>query len=981
MGTFDIRQDAPGLLRSESLNTSIKFDRTGPTTGRISWNIPTPAAGCTADTQAYCGMLVTIDTTPASSTKLPINNTVYSSDPTADTNLFAGDKIGTAMVIGAFYQDRDTTFFDVTGLKQNSPYYVSGFPTDCEFRYFREGIHAYSLEMKAEAGNTTSDTTGSQVVEINGSGTPSGVQPTDVTGLVTGIDYEFTIQLGVIPNPQGPTTHLQCLPTTKTYTITIPGENAGTYSLLVEEINKQLALLDHPPVGPQPPNTNAYFYNTTAKKLFLWDGYQHIEQEHIRSATAPNIVASGTYWFNPDTSVLQLFSTVWTPVTYITHDADPTTPACGTVWFNGTQGYTWSGTAWCPQTTYVQIDNPSMNLAAVCGAYWFDTVNSTLSAWNDALDLWTVTTAVQYHIAPNALPDGTYWFNESTSVLNARTGSVWTAQTNVSISENAPTTPAPGKFWYNPTTMELYQRNQANTAWVQLDVLVFPSDPTVVDACEAWWNTDTDVLSVWDTVNSTWNVVTSFFQQDTDPTDPPTINNGDIWFDPSTQTLSVWQDVCFTNSQFINWPTDPTMGLPVGTPWAQPSTGVIRVWNGTGWDVITPIVSTDDPTALPAGTYWFGTSTSTLSQWNGVAWISLLYSTYPLTPTKDSYWFDLSTNTLMVWDGTTWVVATTRATATLNCANNLEFTDNNPGSLSLVQLTDVSLFSSLVHSTTILSPTPGTDGVSQESSYLELGIGTDGSMDERLKLMNEIRYELGYPVVDVELTNEQLDFAITKALEEIRSKTSVAYKRGFFFMHVNAETQRYLLTNKVQGMDKIVTVLGIYRLTSSFLSSAHGAGVYGQIVMQHLYNMGTFDLLSYHLMSEYTELMEILFAGRITFTWNEQKRDLWIHHRFPFHERMVLIEAATERTEQDIIADRWCRPWIRKFASAQARMMLAETRGKYSTLPGAGGAVTLNASDLRQKATEDIQACMDEIDNYQVDRPEEYGLGAQMVLG
>jgi hypothetical protein len=254
-------------------------------------------------------------------------------------------------------------------------------------------------------------------------------------------------------------------------------------------------------------------------------------------------------------------------------------------------------------------------------------------------------------------------------------------------------------------------------------------------------------------------------------------------------------------------------------------------------------------------------------------------------------------------------------------------------------------------------------------------------MDERLKLMNEIRYELGYPIVDVELSNEQLDFAITKALEEIRSKTSVAYKRGFFFMHVNAETQRYLLTNKVQGMDKIVTVLGIYRLTSSFLSSAHGAGVYGQIVMQHLYNMGTFDLLSYHLMSEYTELMEILFAGRITFTWNEQKRDLWIHHRFPFHERMVLIEAATERTEQDIIADRWCRPWIRKFASAQARMMLAETRGKYSTLPGAGGAVTLNASDLRQKATEDIQACMDEIDNYQVDRPEEYGLGAQMVLG
>lgn len=979
MGTFDIRPDAPGLLRVESLNTTIKFDRTGPTTGRISWNIPTPAAGCTADTQAYCGMLVTLDTTPASSSKLPTNNTVYSSDPTGDANLFAGDKIGTAMVVGAFYQDRDTTFFDVTGLKQNSPYYVSGFPVDCEFRYFKEGVHAYSTDMRTEESDIHKDTNGSQVVALNGE---MGVQPTDVTGLVNNIEYTFDLQLGTVPAPQGPTYNQQCLPTTATYNISVMGENAGTYSALVDEINKQLSLLDHPAMGPQPPNTNAYFYNLTAKKLFLWNGYTHVEQEHIRSATAPNIVADGTYWYHPTTNVLKKYvAASWVVVNYIRLETDPTAPACDTYWYDGTTGYRWNGITWQPVVTYTQVDNPSFIVTPACGAFWYDTIRSTLSAWDDGLDMWTVTTAVQYHIAPNTLPQGTYWFNEAGNQLLIRTGASWTAAVNVSISENAPSTPANGKYWYNPTTLELYQYNSTTSTWVQLDVVVFPTDPTDVDSCELWWDTDTDVLSMWNSVQSVWEPVSTFFQQDIDPTEPPTITNGSVWFDPDTQTLAVWQDVCFKDTLFINWPTDPTVGLPAGTVWVQPSTGIVREWNGTSWVVVAPTVSTNDPALLPAGTYWFNTGTSALSQWNGLAWVSLVYSSYPLTPTKDTTWFDTSTNTLMVWNGTTWEVGTTRATASLNCAGNIEIVDNNPGSLSMVKITDVTLFAALDVDASILSPQPGTDGVSRESSYLELGIGTDGSPDERLKLMNEIRYDLGYPTVDVELSNEQLDLAITKSLEEIRSKTSVAYKRGFFFMHINAETQRYLLTNKIQGMNKIVTVLGVYRLTSSFLSSAHGAGVYGQIVIQHLYNMGTFDLLSFHLMSEYTELMEMLFAGRITFTWNENRRELWIHQRFPFHERMVLIEAATERTEQDIISDRWCRPWLRKYASAQARLMLAEIRGKYSTLPGAGGGVTLNASDLRQKATEDIQACMDEIDNYQVDKPEDYGLGAQFVLG
>ena len=486
-------------------------------------------------------------------------------------------------------------------------------------------------------------------------------------------------------------------------------------------------------------------------------------------------------------------------------------------------------------------------------------------------------------------------------------------------------------------------------------------------------------MKVWDIVNSEWDTATTFYQQDGDPTSPPTLVDGDLWYNPSTDTLGYWQNICFKDTPFISWATDPTAGVPDGTVWFDGTNWWVRASNA--WTAITPTESTQDPTAFTAGLYWFNTSNDALSIWNGAAWVSVTYSTTPYTPATGDEWYDSSTSTLMTWDGTTWVAGTPTATVELDCNGNLTFTDTTLGSLSFIGLTDVSLFQTLLVPYRILNPEPGTDGVSDQPSYEELGVGTDGSNDERFKLMNELRYELGHPVIDVELSQEQLDFCVSRAIEQLRGTSGIGYKHGFFFMQISAETQRYALTNRVQGMHKIVNIQGVYRLTSAFLSSAHGACIYGQIVLQHLYSMGTFDLLSYHIISDYVKLMEILFAARVSFTWDEHSRELWLHHRFPFNERMVCIECSTERYEQDIINDRWCRSWIRRFAKATAMEILANIRGKYSTLPGAGGAISLNAAELRTEATELKKTLEQEVFDYVADKPEDYGMGAQFTFG
>jgi hypothetical protein len=263
-------------------------------------------------------------------------------------------------------------------------------------------------------------------------------------------------------------------------------------------------------------------------------------------------------------------------------------------------------------------------------------------------------------------------------------------------------------------------------------------------------------------------------------------------------------------------------------------------------------------------------------------------------------------------------------------------------------------------------------------------------------MIDEIRIQLGYPVVEVELTKAQFDKSIDMALKELRRHSAAAYRRGFMKLFTTSGKQIYKLTKTsseydgqgqgydladgVYGFDKVVQVMGLFRITSAFLTAAHGSGIFGQVVLQHLYNMGTFDLLSFHLVSEYIEQLEHLFASRLTFNWNESARSLTIHQPFPYPET-ILMDVAVERTEQDLLTDRFTGRWLERFALAHCKKMLAQIRGKFASLPGAGGGVSLNASDLNQEANDEFEQLQAEIDNYVVNNVEEYGMHVEFIIG
>lgn len=381
-----------------------------------------------------------------------------------------------------------------------------------------------------------------------------------------------------------------------------------------------------------------------------------------------------------------------------------------------------------------------------------------------------------------------------------------------------------------------------------------------------------------------------------------------------------------------------------GLKWVQASTSNMQVrahvGSSTPWLPFSRISSqTRAPENPLPGEFFYDYTLERVTFWNGAEWTfpsptNVLFNTgtsqvqafvTPLTVEpellRDPYigqlFYNTTTQDLNVWNGTSWQKANTDQVGA-----------------------------------------PSTD---------KLQIGNDGSYEERARLIKVLNAQLGWPQLCVELQEEQFNIAIDNAIENYRQLSSNAYTRGFILFKLIPNQQLYFLNNAVDKTDHIVDIHKIHRLGPL---GVHGAGpndVWAHAFAQRFYDLaaGGADLLSTHLVSAYGEELERLFAGDLAFQWSEASRELFITRAVRGNE-VVIIEAMLERSEQEIMLDRWAKQYIQNWALAELKMMLGMIRSKYSSgTPGPGGTITLNGELLIAEARQDMTELKEELLNYE----------------
>ena len=228
-------------------------------------------------------------------------------------------------------------------------------------------------------------------------------------------------------------------------------------------------------------------------------------------------------------------------------------------------------------------------------------------------------------------------------------------------------------------------------------------------------------------------------------------------------------------------------------------------------------------------------------------------------------------------------------------------------------------------------------------------------------LVKEIELRLGGQMVDVELDPEHYDVAIKKSFEKYRQRSENSVEEAFVKLELIKEQSEYILDSDV------IDVYDVYRRSSGTLNSASSGDIepFETAYLNNylLYSGRAGGLAIYDALSQHREHLGKMFGENYTFTWNTVTKKLLLHRKVKADDT-VFVHVFKQRTDEELLQDPYSAPWLKDYAFAHARLMLAEARGKFTQIAGPQGGTTMNADQLRTDAQQDIDKLETELTLY-----------------
>jgi hypothetical protein len=254
----------------------------------------------------------------------------------------------------------------------------------------------------------------------------------------------------------------------------------------------------------------------------------------------------------------------------------------------------------------------------------------------------------------------------------------------------------------------------------------------------------------------------------------------------------------------------------------------------------------------------------------------------------------------------------------------------------------------------------------------KIGVGHDGSYDDRLALIKILKAQLGWPAICIELTEEQFNISIDNALDTYRQLSAGGYEQRFMVYQLMPDQTVYYLNSPVDRTDAVASVNKIHRMSIAGITGSGPDNTWGQAFAQQFYNSvgAGADLLSTQLVHNWSDEFNRVFAGDIPYTWNEARRELTLKRTIRAMEKVVL-EVEIERTEQELLQDRWCKQWMQNWALAECKEYLGMIRSKYTSgTPGPAGTITMNGDTLLAEARQDMTELKEALLNWEYQNAE-----------
>jgi hypothetical protein len=213
---------------------------------------------------------------------------------------------------------------------------------------------------------------------------------------------------------------------------------------------------------------------------------------------------------------------------------------------------------------------------------------------------------------------------------------------------------------------------------------------------------------------------------------------------------------------------------------------------------------------------------------------------------------------------------------------------------------------------------------------------------------------LGGNMIDVELDPIHYNTALTKALTRYRQRSPNAVEESYLFLTLVSDQNEYILPQEV------IEVRQLFRRSIGSRSGGGDGGslfepfnlAYTNTYLLSTSRMG--GLATYDMFAQHQELVGRMFGSFMEFKWNSTNKKLTILQR-PRSDENILIYAYNYRPDSQLLSDYLAIQWIKDYTLATCKYMLGEARSKFGAIAGPQGGTTLNGSELKSEAQQEIE--------------------------
>lgn len=233
------------------------------------------------------------------------------------------------------------------------------------------------------------------------------------------------------------------------------------------------------------------------------------------------------------------------------------------------------------------------------------------------------------------------------------------------------------------------------------------------------------------------------------------------------------------------------------------------------------------------------------------------------------------------------------------------------------------------------------DDISGEDLYVDYN-----NITSRKNLKSYLLNCLGYPSIDVELTDGQLDVCVNDAVQKLREYADVADERQFFIIHTEADKATYEVPENVRAVLRVM--------------NQRRSGINTLFTLENvMYNSGelyfrNFSLVGYQIANQYIEMMDQIRGNEVMFKFSDPNDQITVYPT-PTDAGTLMFEVYVDVDSPELFD----HPFVKKYALGKAKRIWGAVSSKYKVKLPHGGEINLER--LIQEGKDEMKEAEDDL--------------------